>query len=174
MINYVHLIAIPERENSLAVLLRRVHGRYAQYCNPRCGRSGSHLWAAIAYVERNPVRAGLMNRPGDCPWSSAAAHLTGADPSGVLDMLWWRHESPAAWAEATGAKDPISGTSLRRCTYSGRPFGDEEFVREVSRCFGRYWTRGRPPKQPGVRLFTGPGDQFSLFGEPCGKLLSSG
>jgi hypothetical protein len=48
MTNYVHLIAIPEREDSLAVLLRRIHGRYAQYCNTRCGRSGSHLWAAIA------------------------------------------------------------------------------------------------------------------------------
>jgi putative transposase len=128
----------------------------------------------MAYVERNPVRAGLVDRPSDYPWSSAAAHLTGADPSGVLDMLWWRQESPATWAEWIGAEAPESGTSLRRCTYSGRPFGDEEFVREMSRRFNRYWKRGRPPGQPGVRSITGPGDQFSLFGEPCGKFLSSG
>jgi putative transposase len=40
MTNHVHLVVMPEREDSLAVLLRRVHGRYAQYYNARYGRSG--------------------------------------------------------------------------------------------------------------------------------------
>ncbi len=43
MTNHIHLIVVPGREDSLAVLLRRVHGRYAQYYNTRCGRFG-HLW----------------------------------------------------------------------------------------------------------------------------------
>jgi putative transposase len=43
MTNHVHLVAIPGREDSLAVLFRRVHGRYAQYYNARSGRTG-HLW----------------------------------------------------------------------------------------------------------------------------------
>ena len=30
MTNHVHWIVVPEREDSLAVLFRRVHGRYAQ------------------------------------------------------------------------------------------------------------------------------------------------
>jgi len=38
MTNHVHLIARPERDDSLAVLFRRVHGRYAQYYNARTGR----------------------------------------------------------------------------------------------------------------------------------------
>ena len=77
MTNHIHLIAMPEREDSLAVLLRRVHGRYAQYYNARHGRTGhlwqnrhfacslaaGHLWAALAYVEMNPVRARLVERP---------------------------------------------------------------------------------------------------------------
>lgn len=76
MTNHVHLIAEPAREDSLSVLLRRVHGRYAQYYNARSGRTGhlwqnrffacvlgpEHLWAALAYVERNPVRAGMVER----------------------------------------------------------------------------------------------------------------
>jgi putative transposase len=71
MTNHPHLVAVPSREDSLSVLLRRVHGRYAQNYNARCGRTGhlwqnrffacvlgpSHLWAALAYVERNPVKA---------------------------------------------------------------------------------------------------------------------
>jgi putative transposase len=43
MTNHVHLVVLPEREDSLAVLMRRVHGRYAQYYNARHGRTG-HLW----------------------------------------------------------------------------------------------------------------------------------
>ncbi len=43
MTNHVHLVAVPRGEESLSVLLRRVHGRYAQYYNARWGRTG-HLW----------------------------------------------------------------------------------------------------------------------------------
>jgi putative transposase len=116
MTNRVHLIAVPEREDSLSVLLRRVHGRYAQYFNVRHGRSGhlwqnrffaccldrNHLWHALGYVERNPVRAGLVTRVGDYTWSSAGAHLGGQDESGVLDLLWWRAEAPPDWAAVVG------------------------------------------------------------------------
>ena len=103
MTNHVHLIAIPGREDSLAVLLRRVHGRYAQYYNARSGRTGhlwqnrffacglstSHLWKALAYVDRNPVRAGLVTRVSEYRWSSATAHLAEADEFQLLDMQWW-------------------------------------------------------------------------------------
>jgi putative transposase len=43
MPNHVHLIAVPPEEDSLALLLRRVHGRYAQYLNIRLERTGN-LW----------------------------------------------------------------------------------------------------------------------------------
>ena len=43
MTNHVHLVVIPNREDSLAVLFRRVHGRYAQYLNVKRRRSG-HLF----------------------------------------------------------------------------------------------------------------------------------
>src|SRR6266478_6143086 len=93
MSNHVHLIAVPERADSLAVLLRRVHGRYAQYYNTRWGRTGhlwqnrffacllerDHLWTALAYVDRNPLRAGMVRGAADYRWSSAAAHLSGVD-----------------------------------------------------------------------------------------------
>ena len=75
MSNHVHLVLLPGREDSLSLLMRRVHGRYAQYYNTRWGRTGhlwqnrffscilgiEHLWAALAYVERNPVRAGMVH-----------------------------------------------------------------------------------------------------------------
>jgi putative transposase len=163
MPNHVHLIAEPEREDSLALLLRRVHGRYAQYYNARVGRSGhlwqnrffacvlseSHLWTALAYVDLNPVRAGMVENAAVYPWSSAPAHLSGVDPRGLLDEGWWHSNGPGdGWVEELGADYSVSDRLLRRCTHSGRPFGDEAFVKHMSERFDRHWVRGRPRKHP--------------------------
>ncbi len=91
--------------------------------------------------------------------ASAAAHLTGTDRTGILDTDWWLREAPPNWAEIIGSDRPDAALSLRRCTYSGRPFGNEAFVDELSRRFGRYWTRGRPPKRRSAA--GGAPDQYS-------------
>ena len=162
MTNHVHLVAVPGRDDSLAVLLRRVHGRYAQYYNACHGRTGhlwqnrffacvlsnDHLWKALAYVERNPVRAWMAPAAGVYRWSSAAAHLTGVDGAGILDMAWWRREGPAgSWGEVLDGEDGDVCSALRRCTHAGRPYGSESFVKAMSERFGRYWVRGRPKKE---------------------------
>jgi putative transposase len=158
MTNHVHLIAIPEREDSLAVLFRRVHGRYAQYLNVRRRRSGhlwqqrffscplseSHLWVALRYVEQNPCRAFMTARPEQYRWSSAAAHMgAGADRFRILDLDYWQRAGGAdTWREmhaAAGSPNPVQ--LLRRCTYAGRPFGEEEFVVGLEERFGRKWRR---------------------------------
>jgi len=177
MSNHVHLIAVPEREDSLSVLLRRVHGRYAQYYNVRAGRTGhlwqnrffacvleaSHLWTALAYVERNPVRAALVRAAEDYPWSSAAAHLTGEDPGGLLDMEWWRREAPPHWREVLNGPqlEVDHDAELRACTYAGRPYGSKTFLSEMSARFGRQWDR---PQQTGSEPEDNPSkNQLSLF-----------
>ena len=48
MTNHVHVVVVPGRLDSLAVLFRRVHGRYSQYLNTRLHRTG-HLWQARFY-----------------------------------------------------------------------------------------------------------------------------
>ncbi len=162
MTNHVHLIAVPEREDSLAVLLRRVHGRYAQYYNTRCGRTGhlwqnrffacvlgaDHLWTALTYVDRNPLRAGMVRQAAEYRWSSAAAHVSGVDSGGLLDAGWWRAQGRCGdWAEELAWEDPEATAALRSCTYAGRPFGSARLVREMAERFGRRWTRGRPKKE---------------------------
>jgi putative transposase len=158
MTNHVHLVAVPEREDSLAVVLRRVHGRYAQYLNTRRGRSGhlwqqryyscplsdSHHWMAIRYVEQNPCRALMAGSPGQYRWSSAAAHLGLAkDQSGVLDLRYWEQTGgPETWREMLGATEDAGQTMLlRRCTYAGRPFGEAPFVEQMEAKFQRTWRR---------------------------------
>ena len=106
----------------------------------------------------------MVERAADYPWSSALAHLKGEDKSGMLDMEWWRREGSANWGDLLEGGDAAAEASLRGCTYAGQPFGEESFVSEIGKRFGRYWTRGRPRKetaptqkkedsQPSIRQF---------------------
>ena len=97
-------IVVPELAGSLAVLFRRVHGRYAQYVNTRRGRSG-HLATPLRYVEENPCRSGMVERAEDYRWSSAAVHSgLRRDEFQVLDLdFWGRAGGAATWAEMNSA-----------------------------------------------------------------------
>jgi putative transposase len=158
MTNHVHLVAVPEREDSLATLFARVHGKFAQAVNIRLGRcghlwqsryhscpmEGSHLWKGIRYVEENPCRAGMVGRPEEYRWSSAAAHLRGEpDSSGILDLEFWKKSGGVeTWRELHG--DPLDAAdvvALRKCTYAGRPFGGDEFLKQMEERFQRKWLR---------------------------------
>lgn len=88
MTNHIHIIASPTKSTGLAKALGRAHNDYARWLNVRRGESGHlwqnryfscpiesrYLWSVLAYVERNPVRAGMVSRCGDWPCSSAAMH----------------------------------------------------------------------------------------------------
>jgi putative transposase len=157
MPNHVHLVVIPERADSLAILFRRVHGAYAQAVNAGLGRSGHlwqnrfyscplserHLWVALRYVEANPVRAGLAARPEHYPWSSAPEHLSERKPSGLVDAGFWeRAGGVEMWRQMhASAEGDRQLTLLRRCTYAGRPFGEEEFIIRLEDRFQRKWRR---------------------------------
>ncbi|MDQ2777308.1 MAG: transposase [Acidobacteriota bacterium] len=169
MNNHVHWMVKPEREDSLAVLFRRVHGRYAQYLNARRGRSG-HLWQnryfacavegghcgnALRYIEMNPVRAGIAAEPASYRWSSARQHLGGPDSGGALPGLdwsiWREFGEVSGWRELLGWEETMTEVvAFRRCTYAGKPYGTAEFVLEMEKRFGRKWrTPGRPRKPVG-------------------------
>ena len=155
--NHVHFVAVPEHGDSLAVLFRRVHGRYAQYFNARNGRAG-HLWQArfhscvlsprhleiaLRYVEWNPVRAGMVSLPERYPWSSSASHLNEAPWDPMLDAGFWKARGGAeGWRLRTAQPQPgVLEHLLKRCTYSERPYGDSSFVAEVEGKLGKKWAR---------------------------------
>jgi putative transposase len=96
-------------------------------------------------VEANPVRAGIASEPAQYRWSSAALHLGDREPgpSGALDIAFWeRSGGVSTWREMHHAADGDQQLNLlRRCTYAGRPFGEEEFVVQLEDCFKRKWRR---------------------------------
>ena len=153
MSNHVHFVAVPEKENSLAVAMGRTDGRYAQYIN-RLHRRQGHLWqdrfyscaldqkhavAAIRYVEQNPVRARMTRRPWTYLWSSAAAHVGEGDKWGLLDLRTWRTEwSSHDWREMLQAPiDDREAESIRHSTMRCRPLGSDSFVSRIETLIGR-------------------------------------
>lgn len=139
MSNHVHLVASPCQPDSLAQTLRHTHGRYAAYWNARQGTSGhvwqgryyscpldtEHLWAALRYTERNPVRAGMVSTPELYRWSSAGLHCgrAGTLPP-HLDLTPWREVWDApSWRQFLSAVDDAESdvASLRASTHTGRP-----------------------------------------------------
>ena len=83
MPNHVHLILTPSDKDGLRAALSRVHRMYAGHVHAREQRTGhfwqgrfgcvamdeAHLVAAMAYVALNPVRARLVEKAEDWPWS---------------------------------------------------------------------------------------------------------
>ena len=166
MTNHVHLVAMPDTAEALAKGVGRTHFRYTQYVNRLHGRSG-HLWQnrfyscamqrrhlieAVRYVECNAVRAKLARLPWKYPWSSAAAHVTGEDSLGLLDMATWHAEiSPEDWREQLRGGGSTDGeAALRTRTRTGRPLGTDRFVAKLEVALRRRLHPlpvGRPRKQ---------------------------
>lgn len=164
MSNHVHLIIVPDERRSLGYALRHLHMRYAQRANGRHGWNGhlwqgryfsapldeSHLWAAIRYVELNPVRAGLVARAEDYPWSSAHSHCdASANPVLCQEPAWKRRlESIGGWAAWLAAgNDAVTTNRIRKMTASGMPCGSQEFVDAIQVQTGRNFIR-RPSGRP--------------------------
>jgi len=101
-----------------------------------------HLWTAIRYVARNPVRAGLVMTAADYRWSSAAAHggrctdpLRAALPADSAFIADW-----AAWLRG---EDPVAIEMLRQRTHTGRPMGAPAFLTHLESMLGRAVTPGK-------------------------------
>jgi putative transposase len=165
MSNHVHLIAVPQTPEALADSLKQAHGRYASYWNARqsltghvwqgrfysCPLDESHLWAALRYVELNPVRARMVESAGLWRWSSAAAHCGLTSPDSLLEMARWRkrwtaHEWHRFLADAESAAEL---SALRQSTHTGRPLGSPDFVAALEELTARALAPrkgGRPKK----------------------------
>ena len=63
--------------------------------------------------------------------------------SSALDIAFWERSGGAeTWREMHGSPDGEHHLNLlRRCTYAGRPFGDEEFIVKFENQFQRNWRR---------------------------------
>jgi putative transposase len=102
MSNHVHLLLTPAVSDGPASLMRALGQRYVRYFNDRCRRTGtlwegrfrstivdtdSYFLACSRYIERNPVRAGIVDDPGAYLWSSYRRNALGEN-DGIVTPHW--------------------------------------------------------------------------------------
>ncbi|MGH9338868.1 MAG: transposase [Acidobacteriota bacterium] len=178
MSNHVHHLPVPSTVEGLSRCLHDLHGFYADYFNRKyqvtghlwqdrfyaCVLGDTHLWNAVRYVERNPMRAKLACRAEDYVWSSAPAHC-GLREDPLLDSEFpppglipnW-----SAWpADGLSSEDikAIRVATSRGTPYASKPiysFRDWSGFLE-SRCCpaGKYDPRKHP--EPDLTALSAPG-----------------
>jgi len=178
MDNHVHHIAVPETERALSRAFQRIHGAFALYFNTRHIKTGhlwqgrfkacvldeTHLWNAVRYVERNPVRAGIVARAEDYKWSSAAAHC-GLREDALLSPDLPLIGAISNWSDwLAEGQNPDELKFIRERTHSGRPCSSDEFARELEKKLGQTQLRRKPgpPKRLTTDTVETDADQKSL------------
>jgi putative transposase len=166
MTNHVHFIGIPEKEDSLAKTFNATHMRYSHYFNDKTKMRG-HLWQgrfyscvldehhlikAARYIERNPVRAGLVKKPWEWQWSSAAMHI-GINGKkmlrlgNLLGIINMNENEWKSYIDDADNEDDIK--DIKTQTLTGRPLCEEQFIKELENKLGRKLVAlpvGRPKK----------------------------
>jgi REP element-mobilizing transposase RayT len=120
--NHFHLVLDTPHAN-LSAGMQYLKGDYARWFNTVAGREGAlferRFWSRIAlseayvlelsrYIALNPVRAGIVRRPGDWPWSSyqSTVGLDGVPPfltvDGVLDVFGGGSAACVRYAQFVG------------------------------------------------------------------------
>lgn len=163
MTNHVHLLLTPGEQAACAQMMKRLGQQYVQHVNRIHDRSGT-LWegrfrssvvasehyalACYRYIERNPVRARLVERPGDFPWSSYRSNAEGKSDSLIAPhpaYLALGSERALVLRAYCRLFDEIVESSLddeiRSASRIGCPVGAERRA------------RGRPPKMGSDPIF---------------------
>jgi putative transposase len=165
MPNHWHLVLWPRKNGDLPAFMRWLTMTHAQRwhaCRRTTGaghlyqsryksfpiEDDDHYLTVCRYVERNPLRANLVQRAQDWRWSSLSCRREAKRGEDLLDpgpvawpILWLRHvNQPQTDAELA---------ALRKSIRRGTPFGNDDWVAQISRRLDLESTlrpRGRPPK----------------------------
>lgn len=157
MPNHWHMVLSPQTDGDLPRFVKRFTIRQTQRLHAYRETAGRghlykgryksvvvrddhHLLTLCRYVERNPLRAGLVARAEDWRWSSALSHIQAAetgtlDCSGSdqirLDALPLR--LPTDWRALLNEDPPNDETeAVRRSIEKGVPLGDEDWRETIA------------------------------------------
>lgn len=160
MTNHVHILAAPQKEDSLARGIGGTNLVYTQYINRKYKRSGRlwqnrfysaiveeepYLWAIARYIEQNPVRAKLIKKAEDYKWSSAKAHATGMRDDILYGKGWLGEKELETYRDFLRGEDKEAEKLIRKSTSTGRPLGTERFIKSLEKLLDR----GLLPKKAG-------------------------
>ena len=149
MPNHVHFIVIPEGLESVSKTFQTVHTLYAQYMLKKRGASGhlwqgrfyscvmddQHLYRAIRYVEKNPVRSQIVKRAWRYPWSSVRWHL-GLSSTSLINLKNIELVDQSDWKEYLGETDEEFEKDLRIQTHACLAVGTPSFIWSMEKQIG--------------------------------------
>jgi putative transposase len=173
--NHFHLLVIPQTADALPQMMQSVGRSYVRYFNDLHGRTGTlwegrykstviqtqrYLLACMAYIDLNPLRAGLTADVADYIWSSYN-HYIGRKIDKLVaphPQYWELGNTPfareAAYAELVHAG--LSAQQLAQltdATLKGWALGDTEFIDDLQKLTPRRiqpTAAGRPPLAPKI------------------------
>jgi putative transposase len=162
--NHWHLVLWPKEDGDLSAFMKWItvtHSHRWHGAHKTVG--GGHLYQGryksfpvqtdayyltlMRYVESNPVRAGIVERSGDWPWSSLAIRR-GSDK--LIALSNGPVKMPRRWKSLV---DNIIGAGdferIEKCVKRGQPFGNSDWIVRTARRLCLESTlkpRGRPKK----------------------------
>lgn len=149
MDNHFHLIAVPGSPESLRKAIGEATRKYSCMINARNTWQGSlwqsrfrsfpldetYLYNCARYVERNPVRAGLVNLAEEYEWSSARAHVFGLSDELLSPFpLHSQIDNWSGYLRNREAEEELK--QFRKNSGSGRPLGSEDFLARIEKITG--------------------------------------
>lgn len=171
MTNHVHLLVSADRAEAPGALIKALGQRYVQYVNRSYRRSGTlwegrfrscliqkeaYLLACQRYIELNPVRAGMVEHPGEYRWSSYRANGQGEHDAVIrLHALYEGLGLDATSRQAAYRElfryelEPGLVDQIRRATNRNFALGGERFAADAAATLGRRvlpGKSGRPRK----------------------------
>ena len=176
MTNHVHLLLTPSRKDSAGALMKLLGQRYVQYINRTYKRSGTlwegrfrscviqediYLFACQRYIEMNPVRAGMVDHPGEYRWSSYQSNGQGRESNLIsfhplyLSLGKTETERQLAYQELFRSElESGEIDRIRKATNGNFALGNSRFGEEISKMLDRRVTpgqAGRPKKKDNER-----------------------
>ena len=155
MTTHTHLLVTPGRPDALPLLMKRVAQKYTQYVNWRYHRIGSpwsgrykaalvqterYLLVCQRYIELNPVRAGVVGRPDQYPWSSYRCNGNGTPDTLVVPHAQYlalgRDSVERQYSYQQLFEHALDAThveQIRAATNGGCAVGDQQFLERLKR-----------------------------------------
>ena len=169
MTNHVHLLMTPNTESGISRVMQLLGNRYVQYINKNYRKTGTlwegrhksslidaekYLLTCYRYIEMNPVRANMVNHPGDYRWSSYRHHATWS-PSSIIEnqdvflrIASTPDERMRCYRELFRVGlDDGDVHEVRKAAAFSMPLGDNQFKKQIEATLSLsvgYARRGRP------------------------------
>lgn len=168
MPNHWHLLLWPERDNDLGNFMQalttthvrrwRLHRRTVGEGHLYQGtyksfpvQDNDHFYTVGRYVERNALRANLVQRAEEWRWGSLWQRGRRPQPDDYPPLSDWPLPRPRQWVSTVNrAETEAELKALRRSVQRGRPFGSESWQKQTAQQLGLESTlrsRGRPKKK---------------------------